>query len=113
MVYSETDRYPLHITAIIKAVKYWTRLVQLPSGRLCKQTYLMLYDLLCRGINNWASQDENILCFIGFGYVWLFQEISDVKTFIKIIKLRLTDTYLQEWLTDIYSSDIYQIYRSF
>ena len=36
-----------------------------------------------------------------------------VKTFIKSIKLRLTDIYVQQWLTDINSSNIYEIYRSF
>ena len=36
-----------------------------------------------------------------------------VKTFIKSIKLRLTDIYVQQWLTDINSSNIYEIYISF
>ena len=41
---------------------------------------------------------EIILCSGGFGYVWLYQEIGEVKTFIRSIKLSLSDLYLPEWL---------------
>ena len=60
MVYSKTGRYSLHITIIIKHVKYRTRLLHLPSSRLCKQTYLILYNTCCSGIHNWVSQMGNI-----------------------------------------------------
>ena len=69
---------------------------------------LMLYNVCCRGLNNWASPMEIILCSGGFGYVWLYQEIGEVKTCIQTIKLILTDIYLQEWLI-IYN---YRIFHS-
>ena len=58
-------------------------MLQLPSSRLCKLTYLMHYRFCCKGKNNWASQIENMLCRSGIGYVCLFQEIIDVKIFLK------------------------------
>ena len=36
MIYGELGRYPLYINTVIKAVKYWLKLVELPDNRLPK-----------------------------------------------------------------------------
>ena len=69
-------------------------LLKLDISRLPKQAYTMLFDTEEKAKRNkkcWASRDRNILLSIGFGQVWLQQDVLCERAFNSLIKQRLTD----------------------
>jgi hypothetical protein len=113
MVYGDLGRYPLFINTFVYAIRYWLRLVQLPSDRLSNQSYNMLLNLDANGKSCWVSNVREILCNAGFNFVWLQQGVGDVKLFLKVLKNRLVDMFIQEWEGVIRDKDRYSGYRSF
>ena len=76
LLYGETGRYPFCIRTTVKCIKYWIRLIGLPSSRLCRQTYEMLLIQHNKGRINWVSKIQQILNENGFGIVWLCLGVS-------------------------------------
>ena len=112
-VYGETGRYPLYINSAVRCVRYWLKILRMDPSRLPKQAYLMLFHMDERGKKCWASNIRNILFSLGFGYVWLQQEVGCDKTFLSVFKQRLMDIYVQEWNASVMHKDMYERYRSF
>jgi hypothetical protein len=113
MIYGETGRYPLFITTAIKCIKYWIRIVRLPSSRLCRQAYEMLLIQLEAGNNNWASSVKKTLTENGFGIVWMCQGVGYEEGFISEFKDRLISCYKQNWHSEIVYNDKYSWYYAF
>ena len=113
MAYGETGRYPLKIRTIIKSIKYWLKLIKLPSSRLCKQAYEMLLRQHERGNKNWVDQVKNVLTQNGFGLVWITQEVGNDNVFISEFKDRLICSYKQNWHAALEENSKYQWYSSF
>ena len=65
-VLGECGRLPIKVYAVIKCIKYWLKLLEMPSSRLPKGTYLMLYNLTEAGRPTWASKIKFILYSHGF-----------------------------------------------
>ena len=42
VIYGETGRYPLYIRTYVKCIKYWLKLLKLPTSRICRQAYEMM-----------------------------------------------------------------------
>ena len=59
MVYGECGRYPLVIDSQIKVIKYWLRLLSMPSYRIPKKCYemMLLYDK--NGRTDWVTNVKN------------------------------------------------------
>ena len=114
-VYGELGRYPLYISTVVKAVKYWLKLCHLSSDRLPKQAFLMLTNLNVKGRVNWADSVKQCLSQLGFGYVWNNGDIGirNENGFLKCLKERLRDCFKQEWHGKLNDSDRYLMYRSF
>jgi hypothetical protein len=93
VVLSELGRLPLHIIRKIRIVKYWLKLLETRNCIL-----ISLYeDMLERNnTSNWLYQVKYLLCSLGFGDVWYKQHVDDTKLFIKCLKIRLTDIFIQE-----------------
>ena len=81
-VYGETGRYPLFVTTVIKAVKYWLRVVMLSPERHTRKAYNMLVSMDNTGKQTWATWVRTFLCSRGFGHVWLYQGMGDIDRFI-------------------------------
>ena len=113
MVYGETGRYPLFIITWTKCIKYWLKLTQLPSKRICRQAYNMLLNLLELGKENWAYSIQNILNTHGFGIVWMCQGVGDTKNFLSEFKDRLISSYKQGWHAKLVGSEKYEWFLSF
>ena len=45
----------------------------------------------------WVSQLKQMLFELGFGYVWFNQNVKCETSFLRQIKQRMCDIYLQEW----------------
>ena len=113
MVYGETGRYPLFIRAYIKCIKYWLRLLKLPSSRLSKQAYLMLSRQHENGKFNWVSSVKQILTTNGFGIVWLCQEVGNINGFVSELKDRLICTFEQNRHAHMEENEKYSWFLSF
>ena len=98
MVYGECGRHPLFIDCQIKVIKYWLRLLTMPSYRLPRKCYemMLLYDK--NGHTNWATRVKELLFSTGFGNLWYEQNVDLPSIFISSFSQRLKDIYQQNWL---------------
>ena len=95
LVYGETGRYPLFINVYVKCIKYWLRVLRMPSNRLPLKAYAMLLDLHQQDKVNWVSSVCSILYRYGFGHVWQSQGVGDSNIFLSTFKYRLKDCFQQ------------------
>ena len=113
VLYGETKRCPLYITHRVKCVKFWLRLQDMQSYRFPRQAYDMLEKLNDERVRNWVTEIKELLCVNGFGYVWLFKQVGNVKSFCKVLKERLHSSYLQNLNSTLELSTNFQCYNSF
>ena len=73
----------------------------------------MLKSLDDSGRSCWATKVKNMLYLYGFGYVWLTQDIGDVKLFINMFKQRLIDCHTQNWSDSVNNSGRCYHYRNY
>ena len=112
-VYGETGRYPLYVNSTIRCIRYWLKLQTLEQQRLPRQAYIMLRKIDEQGKLCWATHIKNILHSLGFGYVWLQQNVGCIKSFLSLFKQRLIDEFIQEWDGSVQNKDMYLNYRLF
>ena len=113
MALGELGRLPIYITAYIRCIKFWLRIMQLPDKRITKQAYQMLLQMDERGNNCWVSEVRNLLSNTGFYFVWLYQGTGNIEMFLQTLKQRLIDMYKQDWNGTIRDSDRYEDYRQY
>lgn len=70
MVYHETGRYPLFVNVFVKCVKYWLRLLKMPSHRFPHKSYRMFHYLHEQNRSTWASSACFVLYKYGVNLVW-------------------------------------------
>lgn len=110
IVYGETGRYPISITAKIRAIKYWLRILQMDTYRYPRKVYNMMVQ---SGKSNWATDIQNVLCQYGFEQVWRTQSVENVSRFLSELRERLIDEFVHDWSTNLASSMRYAFYRQF
>ena len=113
LVYGETGRQPLYVRTYVKCIKYWLKLTRLPSERICKQAYEMLFLQHEAGHCNWVSKVRDVLCEHGFGFAWMFQGVGLSSTFISEFKERLTCNFYQNLHSQVENDSKYRWYFSF
>ena len=111
LVYGETKRYPLSISAGLRCIRYWLKLLQMESYRLPRKSYDMLFEMDAKGKKNWVSNVRLFLCENGFGEVWLNQGVGNQFSFLRLFRQRLIDCRWQRWNEHIQSSSRYDLYR--
>ena len=112
MVYGDLGRYPLFINSYVSVIRYWCKLLQMNKERITYKAYSMLLNLDEAGKKCWVSEVREMLSLTGFNYVWLNQDVGDVKMFLAKFKQRLIDMFIQEWTGTIRDRDRYDSYRS-
>ena len=117
-IYGELGRVSIRTYTVQHAVKYWLKVIKLRPEKYVKCIYLQL----CKNINenpnvtNWALSICNLLQHLGLYYAWLYQSVGDETCFIKLLKTRLTDTFIQNWMSHLSESSkakTYIYYSSF
>ena len=91
------DTHLVGITHKLHCVKYWLKIKKYPMNRIVRQAYECLFTLASKGNNNWVSAIRDLLCFNGFGIVWLTGEIGNKHLFFKQFKQTLIDNFYQDW----------------
>jgi len=67
----------------------------------------IVYNTMCNdmttepNIVNWCSLLRDLLFLIGLPGAWFFQDVGDVKLFLKIVKTQINDIFLQHWQTRV------------
>eukprot|EP00745_Piridium_sociabile_P032248 TRINITY_DN54259_c0_g1_i1.p1 TRINITY_DN54259_c0_g1~~TRINITY_DN54259_c0_g1_i1.p1 ORF type:complete len:488 (+),score=9.92 TRINITY_DN54259_c0_g1_i1:311-1774(+) len=107
----ECGRFPIHIDAFLRMIKYWTKLLYMPDHRYPKQCYMMLQVHDVSGRTNWATHIRKLLCTHGFGYVWAMQDCGDIMSFLNAFKLRLRDIHYQKWHNSLSAQPDYLDYH--
>lgn len=112
-VLGDCGRHPVYIAGIIRAIKYWLRLICLSDNRYVKKAYNMMFTLDQRGSSNWVTSVKTLLNNYGFGHIWLNQNVDNKAAFLSEFKQRLIDEYLQEWSASVRDSSKLSTYMSF
>jgi hypothetical protein len=112
LVYGDLGRHPLWITAVIKQIKFWLRLLAQPDNMFSKKSYQMLLKLHEKGHCNWVSQVNTTLCENGFEQVWVFG-CGNEKQFLRELKERLVSTFCHKWRNHLETSPRIETYSKF
>ena len=110
MLYGELGRYALSINAIIRSVKYWSRLVSMQEDRYPRKVYNMM--LTCDK-DSWAHRIRDTLCKYGFDDVWRKQSVDDIQKFIRQLKIKMVAEHDDKWKSTLSQSLRYSFYQSF
>ena len=113
VLYGDTGRYPLSIIHKVKCIKYWFKIQEMHSSRFPRQAYNMLERLHDNGTTTWVTNIKETLCTNGFGYVWLFKQVENVKFLCKSLKDRLHSNFIQNLNSKLEISSHFQSYNSF
>ena len=98
-LYTELGRYPLIIERHVRIIKYWFKLARNENSNIILQA---VYDQMKNTTENerndivWTSKVKNLLERNGFAEVWKYPESVDVNLFIRVLKIRLLDTFISE-----------------
>ena len=112
VVYGELGRYPLFITATVRVIKYWLKLLMQRDNFYSRKAYKMLLALHNRGKTTWVSHVKLVLCTNGFEQVWLFG-CGNVKPFIKELEERLHSSFCHRWCNHLDTSERLSVYNSY
>lgn len=104
MVLGECGRLPLSISYMTNCIRYFCKLLTMPSSTYPKQCYFILKSLDDVGRICWVTKVKHVLFRYGFGFVWISQEIGDTNMFLKLFKQRLIDCCTQQWYENITNS---------
>ena len=110
IAYGETGRYPISITAKLRSIKYWLRILEMDPSRYPRKVYNMM---LQSGNTNWATDIEIVLCRYGFEQVWKEQSVGNKSGFLRDLRGRLIAEFVDDWSTKLESSTRYEFYRQF
>ena len=97
MVYGECGRFPLVILSQVRLIKYWLRLLNMPSHRLPRKCYEMLILFDKNGHKNWVTSVKDLLFTTGFNHIWYEQNVDTHFSFVSSFTQRLKDIYQQKW----------------
>jgi hypothetical protein len=113
-IYGELGRLNIHTLNLYKVIKYWIKIICAPERKFISSVYnLMLKDIeQTPNKKNWASLLRDTLYSLGFNYVWLAQSVGDTSLFLKIVKQRLHDTFIQNWNSRLSDSSRARFYKA-
>lgn len=98
MLYAEFGRYPIKITIKQRMANFWARILNGKTSKLSYQIYLYMLNTNEKDYK-WVRCIQPILNEVGRQdtCIWLRQTYSVPRSIGKIIKLFLTDQFLQNW----------------
>ena len=112
LIYAELNRFPLTIDSIMRTVKYWMKILQLPQGRIPRQAYEREKNELNK-VNGWGKNLKKQFEENGYGYVWQNEGTANWNSFCRAFKQRLVDQFWQNHHDKISSKERFATYNSF
>lgn len=113
-IYGELGRTNYQTKRYHKIIKYWLKIITSEDNKYINYIYEIMLDDIDSNQrkNNWARMVKNLLGSLGFNEVWLQQGVGDEKLFLKIVKQRLRDNFIQTWNAEINQSTRSIFYRN-
>ena len=108
-VYAETGRFPLMVRQKINMIKYWGRLMSLPSYDILNKCLKIQESLYIKGQTNWYNKTIHIIneCNINS---W---ETKEPGTLVSEIKLKLYESEQSRILSEINDSEKHPKLRTY
>ena len=105
-IYGKLGRTALKTMRAISVIKYWLKIAQSNETKYIKIVYNVMYtDIEIKpNAMSWAKSVMYLLQSLGFNEVWINQGVGDVDIFLNLVKQRLTDTFIQNWYTELRNS---------
>lgn len=110
-VMAETGRLPLYLRYYKRCIKYWIKLLEMPTSRYPKACYSMLYTLDQQGRKTWATSVREMLCRHGFQEIWEAQAVDNVYIFLREFTHRVKQEYILKWQYNLEQSSKLSLYR--
>ena len=97
---------------------YTYKILESAETRYIRFAYkTMLADMEKKtNVVNWASNGKDLLSHLGFYEVWLNQNVENENAFLKEIRVRLADKFVQNWgsrITESSRANFYSLFSSF
>ena len=112
LIYTELNRFPLTIDSIMRSIKYWIKILQLPHDRFPRQAYEREKNKINK-VNGWGNNLKKQLERNGFGNVWLDEGTNNLNGFCRAFRQRLIDQFWQNQHDKITSKARFTTYNSF
>ena len=114
-IYGELGRTPLKYKRLLGIIRYWLKIIRSENIKFVKGIYkTMLLDIEQRPTKqNWAKIVKSLLESVGLNYAWIFQDVGNIKMFLHILKIRLNDSYIQTWNSQLENSSRARTYTLF
>ena len=114
-VLGDLGRFPLFVNSAVRCVQYWFRFLKQPLNRYSRKACEMLYGMKERDCasRNWVAQIKFLLCYNGFGYVWMYGCLGNKKMFRTKFKNRLRDCCSPRWFSHLAKGERFDLYSSF
>ena len=78
-MYGKTDRYLLSVNAVLRAMKYWLRILQMDSSIFPCNVYAIMFHT--SDYENWASKIEELPEMNSFEHIWRKQTARNGSQF--------------------------------
>ena len=112
-IYGELGRFPLQITATIRVLYYWNKVINGKKDKICFLIYNMMKHLNCIGkyTSPWLGYVKSTLENCGLKNVWISHVQSGSGVSSECVKRILQDQFLQKWSSRISVEEDFSSYR--
>ena len=90
-------------------VKFWLKILKTCDEKLISAAYSQMMQDPDKYA--WVKYTRDLLCSHGFGNVWRDQSVMNEKLFLANFEQRLKDTFIQNYISDVESSNKCRMYR--
>lgn len=94
-----------------RVMKYWLKLLNASPDSMIAQSYRRQFEMAEKGKDCWGLRLKKLLFALGFGYVWVEQEILNIPRFIHVFYTRCVDIDYQNWHSNLMSFGTLRTYR--
>lgn len=115
-VLGECGRYPIFYYTAKRCVKYWAKLVNMPSTRYPRKCYDMLYAVEQSGIRSkrtWVAEVKDLLCLCNLSEIWDSQNVDDIDELMGMFSSRFKTHLFHDWKSDVCTLSKLDTYREF
>ena len=115
MIYGEVGKLPLQVSVDRHLISYWLRILDKDENTLAHIMYMIALHLFFRDEYKtiWLCRVKCILDNCGLSYMWCDQHVINTQQCKLIIHTRIEDIALHKWYTDISTSSMCILYRTF
>ena len=107
--------YPLKIEIQMRVVKFWLKIINnsMSFNNYTKKIYITLLQIkdLYPTKVTWVTKLKDLLDRCGMGVFFRNQRVENENKFLREIKQRMNDMYLQEWLGKVNETSNGRLYK--